>query len=60
MELEDDGTHVASSSSNKKRINKSKLKKLRKPRNSIAFPATHGKGALKPFSESRVRKTRRK
>ncbi|KAF2796327.1 hypothetical protein K505DRAFT_300541 [Melanomma pulvis-pyrius CBS 109.77] len=56
MELEIDGTRSTSASSNKKRVNKSKLKKLRKPRNSITFPQTRGKGALKPFSESRVRK----
>jgi len=57
MEMEIDGTRSTSSaSSNKKRINKSKLKKIRKPRNSITFPQSRGKGALKPFSESRVRK----
>ena len=53
-----DGTRPpsASASSTKKRFNKSKLKRNRKPRNSITFPQTRGKGALKPFSENRVRK----
>jgi hypothetical protein len=37
-----------------------KAKKLRrvKPKNAIVFPTSRGKGALKPFSESRVRKSR--
>ena len=58
--MEIDGTHAASSSKPKDRKAIRKAKKLRrvKPKNALAFPATRGKGALKPFSGSRVRKSR--
>lgn len=36
---------------------KTKNQRARKPRNSIAFPSTRGKGALKPFTgKARVSK----
>lgn len=43
---------------NRKTIRKAKMERRKKPKNQIAFPSSRGKGALKPFSESRVRKRR--
>jgi hypothetical protein len=40
----------------RKAMRKAKKDLRRKPKNSISFPKTRGKGALKPHSESRVRK----
>ncbi|KAF2446235.1 hypothetical protein P171DRAFT_385007 [Karstenula rhodostoma CBS 690.94] len=42
----------------RKTIHKEKMLRRKKPRNQIEFPARRGKGALKPFSESRVHKRR--
>lgn len=42
----------------RKAQHKVRMERRKKPKNQIAFPATRGKGALKPFSESRVRKRR--
>ena len=42
----------------RKAIRKAKIERRKKPKNRITFPTTRGKGALKPFSESRVRKRR--
>lgn len=42
----------------RKTIHKAKMERRKKPKNQIAFPTSRGKGALKPFSESRVRKRR--
>jgi hypothetical protein len=57
----DDG--AAPSTTSKTSLRKrSEIKKARrkvKPRNAIAFPKSKGKGALKPFSDSRVRKQRK-
>lgn len=58
MDVDGTAPTSLSKSKSKGKINKSKLKKRTKPRNQISFPATRGKGALKPFSESRVRKRR--
>jgi hypothetical protein len=38
---------------------KNKANRRRKPRNTIAFPKSKGKGALMPFSDTRIRKQRR-
>ncbi|KAF1957551.1 hypothetical protein CC80DRAFT_592798 [Byssothecium circinans] len=40
----------------RKAIRKARKMKGRKPKNSIAFPATRGKGALKPFSGAKNRR----
>lgn len=60
IDMEIDGAPAASKAKPKDRKALRKAKKLRrvKPKNALAFPATRGKGALKPFSESRVRKAR--
>ncbi|KAF2203439.1 hypothetical protein GQ43DRAFT_461571 [Delitschia confertaspora ATCC 74209] len=60
MDVDGDAAATTTSSSNlkNKKINKSKLKKRQKPRNQISFPKSKGKGALKPFSNSRVSKRR--
>ena len=42
----------------RKTIHKAKMERRKKPKNQIAFPARRGKGALKPFSDSKVRKRR--
>jgi hypothetical protein len=42
----------------RKTVRKAKMERRKKPKNQISFPTTRGKGALKPFSESRVRKRR--
>jgi hypothetical protein len=42
----------------RKTIHKEKMERRKKPKNQMAFPTSHGKGALKPFSDSRVRKRR--
>ncbi|KAL5386112.1 hypothetical protein PMIN02_008631 [Paraphaeosphaeria minitans] len=42
----------------RKTIHKEKMLRRKKTTNQIAFPASRGKGALKPFSESKVRKRR--
>ena len=42
----------------RKTIHKAKMERRKKPKNQISFPTSRGKGALKPFSESRVRKRR--
>jgi hypothetical protein len=57
----DDGAAPASSKAPKKRNNndKTKAKRKIKPRNQVAFPKSRGKGALKPFSDSRIRKSRK-
>ncbi|KAF2680711.1 hypothetical protein K458DRAFT_311113 [Lentithecium fluviatile CBS 122367] len=60
IEMDIDGAPAASKSKPKDRKAIRKARKLRrtKPKNQMSFPATRGKGALKPFSESRVRKRR--
>jgi hypothetical protein len=58
----DDGaapSTTTSKSSLRKRSQDKKSKRNVKPRNAISFPKSRGKGALKPFSESRVRKQRK-
>ncbi|KAF2273840.1 uncharacterized protein EI97DRAFT_435756 [Westerdykella ornata] len=54
-------TTAASSISKTQAKRKDRVKKARrqKPKNAIAFPKSKGKGALKPFSESRVKKARK-
>ncbi|KAJ4354005.1 uncharacterized protein N0V89_005737 [Didymosphaeria variabile] len=42
----------------RKTVHKAKMERRKKPKNQISFPTTRGKGALKPFSESRIRKRR--
>lgn len=56
--MEVDGAATRSSIPNRKKVNRSKLKRKTKLKNSITFPKSRGKGALKPFSDSRVRKRR--
>lgn len=60
MDMDMDGVPTTSSSKPKDRKAIRRAKKLRrtKPKNRVEFPTTRGKGALKPFSESRVRKRR--
>lgn len=59
-DMDVDGEQAASKRKHKDRktIRKAKMERRKKPKNQIAFPTTRGKGALKPFSESRVRKRR--
>ncbi|KAF2463750.1 uncharacterized protein BDR25DRAFT_307624 [Lindgomyces ingoldianus] len=59
-EMDVDSATPASKSSSKKKIHRSKINRRRKPRNQITFPQTRGKGALKPFSESRTRVQKRR
>ncbi|KAF2114882.1 hypothetical protein BDV96DRAFT_576058 [Lophiotrema nucula] len=64
MEIDDGATPATRkplSKTQKKKMEEKKSKgsqRRRKPRNQISFPQTRGKGALKPFSESRVAKRR--
>lgn len=55
-----DGENASSKRKHKDRktVRKAKMERRKKPKNQISFPTTRGKGALKPFSESRVRKRR--
>ncbi|ORY17689.1 hypothetical protein BCR34DRAFT_555322 [Clohesyomyces aquaticus] len=59
-EMDIDGDAATSAKSTKKRVHRSKLNRRRKPRNQITFPQSRGKGALKPFSESRTRVSKRR
>lgn len=60
IDMDVDGEKSGSKRKHKDRktIHKEKMLRRKKPKNQIAFPASRGKGALKPFSESRVRKRR--
>ena len=59
MEMDIDGVPTASSKpKDRKAIRRAKKLRRTKPKNRVEFPTTRGKGALKPFSESRVRKRR--
>lgn len=58
--MEVDGAETGAKASKKRNNNdKTKAKRKIKPRNQIAFPKSKGKGALKPFSDSRIRKRSR-
>lgn len=58
--MEVDGAATSSSKPKRKDDRKSKRKvRGRKPRNQISFPTSRGKGALKPFSDGRIRKAKR-
>ncbi|KAF2004520.1 hypothetical protein P154DRAFT_426732 [Amniculicola lignicola CBS 123094] len=61
VDMEIDGAAPSSSrpKSSKKKLSKKDTRR-RKPRNTISFPATRGKGALKPFSESNERVRRKR
>lgn len=55
-----DGAETSTKAPKKRNNNdKTKAKRKIKPRNQIAFPKSKGKGALKPFSDSRIRKRSR-
>ena len=52
-----DGATASTTKSRKRSTDKVKSKRKNvKPRNAISFPKSRGKGALKPFSDSRIRK----
>lgn len=53
-----DGAAVSKTAAKKASKDKSQSRKQlrRKPKNKIAFPASRGKGALKPFTGGRVKK----
>jgi hypothetical protein len=54
-----DGAAKAKSSKKANKDNSQTRKQLRrKPKNRVTFPATRGKGALKPYSGTRVSKRR--
>lgn len=59
MDVDDESAPTKSKRKfDRKAMRKARKQRGRKPKNQISFPATRGKGALKPFSESRVRKRR--
>jgi hypothetical protein len=60
MEVDDAASTISRRPNSKKRrvSKKEKAQARKKPRNQISFPKSRGKGALKPHSESRVRKRR--
>lgn len=54
-----DGAAAAAMKSKKNKDKAQSRKQLRrKPQNKVSFPTSRGKGALKPFSGSRVGKRR--
>ncbi|KAJ4366890.1 hypothetical protein N0V83_007418 [Neocucurbitaria cava] len=59
-DMDVDGTATASAAkkSSKKDKGQSRKQLRRKPQNKISFPSSRGKGALKPYSGSRVGKRR--
>lgn len=52
---EGDATKTSAKKSSKDK-SQSRKQLRRKPRNKISFPASKGKGALKPFTGGRVKK----
>ncbi|OAG05502.1 uncharacterized protein CC84DRAFT_1090790 [Paraphaeosphaeria sporulosa] len=60
LNMDVDGERSGSKRKHKDRktIHKEKMLRRKKPKNQISFPTSRGKGALKPFSESKVRKRR--
>ncbi|KAJ4303102.1 hypothetical protein N0V90_001993 [Kalmusia sp. IMI 367209] len=58
MDVDGESARSKSKPKDRKAIRKARMERRKKPKNQIRFPTTRGKGALKPFSESRVRKRR--
>ena len=60
MDVDGAATATASNKSSSKNKDKSQSRKQlrRKPQNKVTFPTSRGKGALKPYSGSRVGKRR--